>query len=289
MKKYFSLFKNISLLALLGALLGGCISSGSSKDLYGPPIDPQVAAQANLQADVEGLKSQVQNMRAQMEDIQGSSKESGGETMQSLSEKIARLESQLAMMASQMAINLEGTGGPYQQNTGQQPAEDVENNYTEPQNQSQNLYLPPMQPTQPSSSTEPPPVHTETTGQESPADVMYDQAMGAFNSKNYDQAIQLWGEMVKAYPKSAKASNAIFWQGECYFQKGDYVQAVLSYQDVLDKYPSSPKTPACMLKQGYAFKRMGKSPAATEIWTKLIRQFPNASESQRAKTLLAGS
>lgn len=118
-----------------------------------------------------------------------------------------------------------------------------------------------------------------------PAQALYLRALDNFKKRNYLNAQSMWMEFVQAYPKHELVSNAVFWQGESFFQLGDFARAVLSYQDVITKYPKSNKVPAAMLKQGIAFKKIGKDKAGNLVLQELIKKYPNSAEAKRAKSL----
>jgi tol-pal system protein YbgF len=119
-----------------------------------------------------------------------------------------------------------------------------------------------------------------------PAKALYDAAMEAFKSKDYNKARRLWSEFGKAYPKNTLAPNSWFWQGECYYQQGNYGQAVLSYQYVLDHYPKSSKFRPALLKQGITWYKLKKPEAGRLRLEELIKRFPKSPEAKRAKKFL---
>ena len=118
------------------------------------------------------------------------------------------------------------------------------------------------------------------------AQALYDKALDAFKQRNYDAAQATWAEFSKTFPKHDLVQNALFWQGECYFQMGDYARAVLAYQEVISKYPKSNKYPAALLKQGVSFIKLGKEKAGKLLLEDLVAKHPKTVEAQRAKALL---
>jgi len=119
-----------------------------------------------------------------------------------------------------------------------------------------------------------------------PAKALYDGALQAFHARNYAQAQRMWNEFAKTFLQHELVSNAIFWQGESFFQMGDYAQAVLAYQDVISKHPNSNKYAAAMLKQGVSFFRLDKDRAGVLVLEDLIKRFPALPEAARAGTIL---
>ncbi len=119
-----------------------------------------------------------------------------------------------------------------------------------------------------------------------PAKTLYDQAFQEFKAKNYIIARSMWEEFEKSFPNHKLIPNAIFWQGECYYQVGKYDEAILRYQDVIEQHPKSDKYPAALLKQGVSFIRTGKKKPGAYLLEELIKRFPKAPEARQAKYYL---
>jgi len=265
-------------------LVSGCAGSETtSAPVKGKPIDPQAQAQANLLAEVDGLKSQVQRLSAEVEDLNlqvrtltegGDS--SGGATLPELNKRIQKVEGNLRQMGSQLGVEVDG-----QQPAGGQPGSAIDP-------QAQQASLPGGAPA-PAAATPPAtakPTDVPATAAADPAEAIYAKGMQAFQAKDYDKAAGLWRDVAKNYPKHNLAPNAYFWMGEAYFQKGDMGQAVLNYNEVVEKFPKSNKAPSSMLKMGMAFQKLNKKDAARLMFQDLIKKFPDSAEARRAKSLL---
>ena len=271
-------------LAIVAALLvlSGCAGSSSSEGpVKGKPVDPQAQAQANLMAEVDGLRSQVQRLSAEVEDLnlqvrtltEGDSS-GGSSTLPELSKRVQKIEGNLRQMGSQLGVEVDGQ----QPAAGQQPGSGTD---TQAQQAS-----PSPAPGGPAVQTPAKPADVPASAQADPAEAIYAKGMQAFQAKDYDKAAGMWHDVAKNYPKHNLAPNAYFWMGEAYFQKGDMPQAVLNYQEVIEKFPKSNKVPASMLKQAMAFQRLNKKEAARLVLQDLIKKFPESAEARRAKSLL---
>jgi len=115
---------------------------------------------------------------------------------------------------------------------------------------------------------------------------LYEQALKAFNRRNYSQAIALWSDFVKNFSENDLVSNSYFWLGESYYQNKKYGQAILQYQKVIKDYPKSSKLPSAILKQGLCFYKLEKNKAGRITLQKLIDEHPNSAEAKRAKIYL---
>ncbi|MFZ5425688.1 MAG: tol-pal system protein YbgF [Thermodesulfobacteriota bacterium] len=267
-------------------MLSGCAGTTSSNSpVKGKPIDPQAQAQANLLAEVDGLKSQVQRLSAEVEDLglqlrtftEGDGT-GGATTLPELSKRVQTVEGNMRQMASQLGVEVAGMQQGQPGQTGPGVDEQARQASVAPGAPA----APAAQP-QPQSQTKtdvPAATHAD------PAEAIYAKGMQAFQARDYDKAIGLWGDVAKSYPKHDLAPNASFWLGEAYYQKGDWGQAVLNYNTVVEKFPKSNKTPSAMLKMGMAFQKLNKKDAARLMFQDLIKKFPESAEARRAKALL---
>lgn len=119
-----------------------------------------------------------------------------------------------------------------------------------------------------------------------PAQQLYDEALAQFKARNYETAQIMWADFVKDNPQHELVPNALFWQGEAYYQMRQYPQAILAYQEVIAKHAGSAKYPAALLKQGISFITIGKEKAGKLQLNELIRKFPNSPEAQRARDFM---
>jgi tol-pal system protein YbgF len=120
-----------------------------------------------------------------------------------------------------------------------------------------------------------------------PAQALYDKALSLFKKRQYEEAIRDWSEFSKTFSKHKLVPNAIFWEGECYYQLGDYANAALKYQGVIAKYQKSNKYRSALLKQGLSLIKLGKKKSGRFILEDLIKKAPTSAEATRAKNILA--
>ncbi|MBU1001382.1 MAG: tol-pal system protein YbgF [Proteobacteria bacterium] len=118
------------------------------------------------------------------------------------------------------------------------------------------------------------------------ASTLYKSARAAFEARDYRQGIALWDEFASSFPNHQLVPNALFWQGECYFQIKEYARAVLKYQVVIDKHQKSPKYPTSLLKQGISFMRLGRVKAGKLLLSDVAKKFPTTAEGKRAESIL---
>ncbi|MBI5415205.1 MAG: tetratricopeptide repeat protein, partial [Candidatus Omnitrophica bacterium] len=66
-------------------------------------------------------------------------------------------------------------------------------------------------------------------------DVLLGRASVYMETREYDQALEAYGELVAAFPSSKKLGEAYLGQANIFYLKGDYGNAVRSYQSLIDK------------------------------------------------------
>ncbi len=119
-----------------------------------------------------------------------------------------------------------------------------------------------------------------------PAQLLYDKAYSNFGQREYDKARSLWAEFTTTFPSHQLTPNAIFWQGECWYQLGDYQRAILAYQDVIKKHQKSTKYKYALLKQGISFYNLDKKDLGKLVLSDLVSKYPDSTEATRAKQFI---
>lgn len=119
-----------------------------------------------------------------------------------------------------------------------------------------------------------------------PAQALYDKALEEFKARKYKNAIRDWSEFTKTFPKHKLVPNALFWEGESYYQLKDYANAALKYQIVIAKHSKSNKYKSALLKQGLCLIKLGKIKSGKFILEDLIKKAPESAEANRAKTII---
>lgn len=242
-------------------------------------------AQANNWAEVNTLRSQVAGLTGQVDDLRRSQEmqqqAAGGlVTVDTLNTRVVELERKNLFMATQLGIVFaEMPPLPAAQPTDSSPG------FTTPQ--APEMPEPPAV-AQPEIPAEPqpvaPPDSQAPTGL--PGQELYQQALENFYAMKYQQAQTMWAEFVKGFPSDPLVPNAIFWQGECFFQMQDYANAVLTYQKVIEDHSKSNKYTAALLKQGISFFKLKKDQAGKLVLEDLIKKHPQSAEAKRAQAYL---
>ena len=250
------------LCALLGLValfaLAGCASEPSRQT-----IPAEQLTQANNQADIAALKSRVQEMRVRIEELEGVQGKAGrGVTLDEVNRRLALLEETVSRMAATLGVD------------SMSRAPSASAGVSAPARASSQDY-----------DSDAKPVAPITMGQtgNDPAEAILNMGMESFNQRDYNRANSLFSELLKSYPTSRQAPNALFWQAETNFQQGDYARAALICQDLIQKFPNNPMVPSAMLKQALSFRKLGKLQAAKILLQDVEKRYPGTPEARSAQ------
>ncbi len=103
---------------------------------------------------------------------------------------------------------------------------------------------------------------------------IYKRAYQEFRNKRYKKAIQFFNRIVKQYPESKLANNALYWTGEIYYDLKKYETAIVFFKRLMKRYPKGNKVPDATLKAGYAFLSLGNKKQAKIYFTRVVSNFP---------------
>jgi tol-pal system protein YbgF len=253
----------------LGVLLGLfalCGLTGCAAEPGRQTIPAEQLTQANNQADLASLKSRVQEMRVRIDELEGVQGKAGrGVTLDEVNRRLALLEETVSRMAATLGVDA-GSRAPSASAGFSTPARTGS----------------------PEFNPDATPVAPIIMGQTSndPAEAILNMGMESFNQQDYNRANSLFSELLKSYPTSRQAPNALFWQAETNFQQGDYARAALICQDLIQKFPNNPMVPSAMLKQALSFRKLGKLQAAKILLQDVEKRYPGSPEAKSAQMQL---
>ena len=111
---------------------------------------------------------------------------------------------------------------------------------------------------------------------------MYQKGIMMGLNKNYADEINQMDALVKAFPKSDLAPQALLEKGNAQALLSRYNEALQTYEGLLKNYPKSVSARKGMLQTALVNKTIGKEDAAIEAYKKIIRQYPTSAEAQAA-------
>ena len=113
----------------------------------------------------------------------------------------------------------------------------------------------------------------------------YQQALEAFQNRNYREAIDAFEALYNQDPNHRLASNCLYWIGESYFALGDYQSAIDYFARVLN-YERSYKRDDALLMSGRAYERLGNHEKALEMYMTLVENYPDSEYVDKANRYL---
>ena len=120
----------------------------------------------------------------------------------------------------------------------------------------------------------------------SPEYDLYQRGLQVYNTRRYDDAIEIFSDLLQQYPSGKYQDNSQYWIGECYYAKGEFAQAISSFKTVLS-YQKSAKADDAQLKIGLCYLKMGQPGAAKAELKTLIDRYPASEYVPRAEKYLS--
>jgi tol-pal system protein YbgF len=93
-------------------------------------------------------------------------------------------------------------------------------------------------------------------------------------------------ELLRTYPASEDAPEAMVYIAETYAAEKNSVAADSVYGLVVQRYPKSPKAATALYKRGMALKGAGQSAAARASFERVVREYPRSDEASLARDQL---
>jgi TolA-binding protein len=115
------------------------------------------------------------------------------------------------------------------------------------------------------------------------AELSYTTALGDYNSKKDDIAIEELDQFVRCFPQSANAPNAQYYVGQIYYRAQRWADATQAFDRVLEKFPKNPKTPDAQYMKACALLNNHEKTAAGQEFKSFIATYPDNSKVPEAR------
>jgi len=113
-------------------------------------------------------------------------------------------------------------------------------------------------------------------------DLSYTTALGDFNGKKDDLALQEFHQYVKCFPQSANAPNAAYYIGQVYYRAEDWPNAVQAFDDVVEKFPTNPKTSEAAYYKAISLLKNRQRTDAGQEFKNFIANYPESTHVKEA-------
>ena len=108
--------------------------------------------------------------------------------------------------------------------------------------------------------------------------VQYLYALSILRKTEYSNAELAFAEFIKMHPKDKLTPNARYWLGESFYVRKNYRSAAEAFLRGYQQAPKGLKAPSSLLKLGMSLANLEKTQDACATFSKLAKDFPNASE-----------
>lgn len=256
-----------------------------------PDVDP---VRAHIASRLESLESELSELRDQLERLQAQSVHSPEIT--ALRKRVAFIERELGIKAPPEAAaeSLPSTPAPappaLQTDPDSLPPAPTPPAPIDEEVPRTSSSVPPTAPPEPlrldgaDLQTVPPGRVRITNDPIEPDERMFRDAYALVRQGDLEQAASVFEQLVKEYPKSRHAANAVYWIGEALLEQKRFKEAIIRFDSVIKDYPGSKKEVSAHLKLGQAFAKMGDEESARLIFDKLIREHPHTAQARIAKS-----
>ena len=109
-----------------------------------------------------------------------------------------------------------------------------------------------------------------------PAKEEFDIALGYFKQRAYENAEKGFAGFLEKNPKNKMASDAIYYLGESFYQRGRQSEAAEQYLKISTHYANSPRAPEALLRLGQSLNALGAKEQACATYGEIGRKYPNA-------------
>jgi tol-pal system protein YbgF len=268
----------VALLVLVASLIAtGCATRATTEELQ-----EQVTA---VRAAMTGLQAQVEGARALREDVNRLSTR-----IEALETRVAEASTHLARLDARVA-------------DAERDARDALTRVDALQSVVQKASLAtvsvpaPPPPPRPSPAPVPAivkPPQEERTGEPAVtasrrADYVFAAALSTFRSGEHGQAVLEFMDFIARYPKHPLGGNAQYWIGEAYYLQRDYRQSIVEFEKVLEHGLTHQSVPEALYRIGLANRNLKNRARATEVWRRLVRDYPKSQAAGRAREMLRTS
>jgi len=113
----------------------------------------------------------------------------------------------------------------------------------------------------------------------------YKQALQMFYNKKYDQAINMFQNLMNSNPDHQLASNCQYWIGESYNAQGSYRKALNAFKSVLN-YNKSYKFDDALIMNGVIYMKIGEVEMAKKNFQQLVENYPDSEYAPKAMRYL---
>ncbi|GJL56372.1 MAG: hypothetical protein NPIRA02_35040 [Nitrospirales bacterium] len=112
---------------------------------------------------------------------------------------------------------------------------------------------------------------------------VFRSAYKVYLNGQYERATVEFSRFLKQYPTAVLTPQAYYYLGDSHYIRKNYDAASTALRHLLKEYPESKYVSIALLKLGLVMKESDQKAQAKELWSRVIREFPDSSEAALAK------
>ena len=125
----------------------------------------------------------------------------------------------------------------------------------------------------------------QPSGGSASADAMYEASLAQLRRGSTTTARLGLREMLKTYPNSPRASDALYFIGQS-FSADNPDSAGVYYSQVVDQYPTSARAPSALYNLGLLAERRKDTAKAKDAYQRVVQKYPQSDEAALARDRL---
>jgi tol-pal system protein YbgF len=114
----------------------------------------------------------------------------------------------------------------------------------------------------------------------------YDAALDLFKATKYKESASAFAALLEQYPDGTLAPNAQYWLGNAWYAQRNCAKAVDALSIVVKRFPSSDKAPDALLTIATCQQETGSRGAANRTLETLLEKYPAAPAASKARERL---
>ena len=127
---------------------------------------------------------------------------------------------------------------------------------------------------------------SEASSEDSHGADKYQKAYTLYMANKYPKAIAVLIEIIRNYPESQTAIDALYLLGKSRWALEDYLQAQWYFTSLARQYPDDDRAAHSLLMAGHCQERLKKSKDARSTYLELVQAFPLSKEAAEANRRL---
>ncbi|TZF90007.1 tol-pal system protein YbgF [Cognatilysobacter lacus] len=110
----------------------------------------------------------------------------------------------------------------------------------------------------------------------------YNAAFDALKAGSYADSARLFTAFLGTYPGGVYAPNAMYWLGESYYGTRNYEQAIGPFSQLLERFPTHDKAPGALLKRGLTRLNLHQDEAARADFEAVVAHYAGTAAARSA-------